>query len=55
VKLTSAEFERSLENGIERFMPGGEALGTWVVIQHEAVADDPELRDWLEAGLRGIG
>jgi TfoX/Sxy family transcriptional regulator of competence genes len=55
VKLTSAEFERALENGVDRFMPGGETLGTWVVIQHEAVADDPELRDWLDAGLRGIG
>ena len=55
VKLTPAEFTRALEDGVERFMPGGETLGTWVVIQHDAVADDPELRDWLEAGLRGIG
>jgi TfoX/Sxy family transcriptional regulator of competence genes len=54
VKLTPAEFTRALDNGVERFMPGGETLGTWVVIPHDAVADDPELREWLDAGLRGI-
>ena len=55
VKLTRAEFTRALENGIERFMPGGEPLGTWVEIPHDALAEDPELRTWLDAGLRGIG
>ena len=54
IKLTRAEFDRALTNGIERFMPGGEPLGTWVSIPDDVVADDPELRDWLEAGLRGI-
>lgn len=55
VKLTPAEFARAREKGIERFMPGGEPLGNWVVIPDDVVADDPDLRDWLHAGLRGIG
>ena len=54
VKLTEAEFTRALANGIERFMPGGEPLGKWVEVGEDVVADDPELRDWLHAGLRGI-
>lgn len=54
VKLTRSEFDAALTNGIERFMPGGEPLGTWVNVPDDVVADDPELRDWLEAGLRGI-
>jgi TfoX/Sxy family transcriptional regulator of competence genes len=55
VKLTKAELERALKQaGVQRFTPGGQTLGTWVEISEDAVADDPELRDWLSAGLRGI-
>ncbi|HEX6558817.1 MAG TPA: TfoX/Sxy family protein [Longimicrobiales bacterium] len=55
VKLTSREFPRALaQPGIARFMPGGQTLGYWVSIEAAVVADDPELRDWLAAGLRGI-
>lgn len=55
VKLTPAEFARAIENRTARsFMPGGQKLGTWVELDADAVADDPELRAWLEAGLRAI-
>jgi TfoX/Sxy family transcriptional regulator of competence genes len=55
VKLTKAEFEPALAlTGVQRFTPGGQPLGTWVEIADDVVADDPELRDWLAAGLRGI-
>jgi len=38
------------------FAPGGERpMGTWVVVAPDAMADDPELRDWVARGLRGIG
>ena len=49
-------FERleGSQDGVERFMPGGQTLGTWVEIADTAIADDPELRHWLAAGLRGI-
>jgi hypothetical protein len=29
-------------------------MGTWVVVDADLVADDPELRSWLEAGLRSL-
>lgn len=55
VKLISAEFAGALSQpGVTRFMPGGQTLGYWVRIDADVVADDPELRDWLAAGLRGI-
>lgn len=54
IKLTRAEFEKALAHGVQRFMPGDEPLGTWVQVPEDAVADDPDLRDWLAAGLRGI-
>jgi len=55
VKLTPAEFALALQDGtIRPFMPGGQKLGTWIEIDADAVADDPELRTWLQAGLRAI-
>ena len=55
VKLTAAEFEAALEQaGVTRFTPGGQPLGTWVEVREDVIADDPELREWLAAGLRGI-
>ncbi|MGQ0814177.1 MAG: TfoX/Sxy family protein [Gemmatimonadota bacterium] len=55
VKLRTEELEDALvKEGIERFTPGGQSLGTWVEIRDDVVADDPDLRDWLAAGLRGI-
>ena len=41
--------------GIEPFAPGGDRpMGTWLVVPADAVADDPELVDWVRRGLRGI-
>src|SRR5688500_6323972 len=55
VKLTPAEFEAAKAQPETRpFMPGGQKLGTWIELDADAVADDPELRLWLEAGLRAI-
>ena len=41
--------------GIAPFAPGDEApMGTWVVVPADAIADDPELTEWVRRGLRGI-
>jgi len=57
VKTPADEYGRLLEEpGIEPFAPGDERpMGTWVVVPADAVADDPELTDWVRRGLRGIG
>lgn len=57
VKVPSDEYTKLLEQpGIEPFAPGDERpMGTWLVVPSEAVADDPELVDWIRRGLRGIG
>lgn len=55
VRLRPEEFAAALRQpGVQRFMPGGETLGTWVELDDAVVADDPELRDWLEAGVRSL-
>jgi TfoX/Sxy family transcriptional regulator of competence genes len=55
VKLTEAEYSsRSAQPGVRPFMAGGSKLGKWVEIDSEAIADDPELREWLATGLRAI-
>jgi len=55
VKVPKAEFDDAVQQpGIQRFMPGGQTLGMWIEISDDVVADDPELRAWLAAGLRGI-
>jgi len=42
--------------GIEPFAPGDDRpMGTWVVVSADAIADDPELNEWVRRGLRGIG
>jgi len=41
--------------GIAPFAPGNERpMGTWLVVPADAVADDPELVEWVRRGLRGI-
>jgi hypothetical protein len=40
---------------VRSFTPGGERLGTWVEVEEALIADDPELQDWLAAGLRSLG
>jgi TfoX/Sxy family transcriptional regulator of competence genes len=55
VKLRPHEYEAALQkSGVSAFSPGGQKLGTWVELADDVVADDPELRDWLEAALRAV-
>ena len=55
VKLRRDELEAALQqDGVQAFTPGGQSLGTWVEVRDDVVADDPDLRAWLAAGLRGI-
>ena len=56
VKTPPAEYESSLaEPGVAPFTPGGEsAMGTWVVVPAELIADDPELTEWVLRGVRGV-
>jgi TfoX/Sxy family transcriptional regulator of competence genes len=57
VKVPAAEYDSALRlPGVQPFAPDGERpMGTWVVVSADAIADDPELTDWVRRGLRGIG
>ena len=56
VKVPPEEHERALaEPGVVPFAPDGEsAMGTWVVVPPDVIADDPELEEWVRRGLRAI-
>ena len=56
VKTPADEYGALLERpGIEPFAPGGEApMGTWLVVPGDAIADDPDLAEWVRRGLKGI-
>ncbi|MEO7964630.1 MAG: TfoX/Sxy family protein [Gemmatimonadaceae bacterium] len=56
VKATPEEYPALLAMaGITPFAPGDERpMGTWLVVPSDAVADDPELLEWVERGLRGV-
>ena len=56
VKTPPDEYDGLLARpGIEPFAPGGERpMGTWLVVPADVVADDPELVEWVQRGLRGI-
>ena len=56
VKTPPDEYQALLKQpGIEPFAPGDEKpMGTWLVVPADAVADDPELTEWVRRGLRGI-
>ena len=55
IKMPPDEYEPALErHGVGPFKPGDTALGSWVEVDASVVADDPELRDWLAAGLRAL-
>jgi TfoX/Sxy family transcriptional regulator of competence genes len=56
VKTPPDEYDALLaQPGIEPFAPGDERpMGTWLVVPADAVADDPELTEWVSRGLRGI-
>jgi hypothetical protein len=56
VKTPVAEYDALREQpGITPFTPGGgRPMGTWLLVGAEAVADDPELSEWLQRGLRAV-
>jgi TfoX/Sxy family transcriptional regulator of competence genes len=56
VKTPADEYPALLKQpGIEPFAPGDEKpMGTWVVVSADAIADDPELTEWVRRGLKGI-
>jgi len=56
VKTPPAEYPLALAApGVTPFAPGGERpMTTWVVVPSELVADDPELVEWVQRGLRAV-
>ena len=56
VKCPPAEYDAALhEPGVTPFAPDGEKpMSTWLVVASDAIADDPELADWLRRGLRAV-
>ena len=56
VKTTPAEYQAALgEPGVVPFAPDGERpMSTWVVVAADVIADDPQLVEWLQRGLRAI-
>jgi TfoX/Sxy family transcriptional regulator of competence genes len=56
VKTHRADYERLRERpGVTPFAPDGERpMGTWLVVSDDAIADDPELAEWLRFALAAI-
>jgi TfoX/Sxy family transcriptional regulator of competence genes len=56
VKTARSEHDALLkEPGVTPFAPGGERpMGTWLVVEADAIADDPELAEWLRRALRSL-
>ena len=56
VKATRAEYPALMkEPGVTPFAPDGEKpMSTWLVVADDAIADDPELQEWLRRGLRAV-
>ena len=56
VKTPRGEYEALRgEPGVTPFAPDGERpMSTWLVVPADAIADDPELKEWLQRALRGI-
>ena len=56
VKTPPAEYGASLaEPGVTPFAPdGGRPMSTWLVVPPDAIADDPDLLEWLELGVRAV-
>ena len=56
VKTPRDEYEGALAApGVTPFAPDGESpMGTWVLVPADAIADDPELTEWLARGFRSI-
>src|SRR5215212_2964832 len=56
VKSPPAEYQGLLESpGVTPFTPDGEnRMSTWLVVSADALADDPELAEWVRRGLRAV-
>jgi TfoX/Sxy family transcriptional regulator of competence genes len=56
VKAARGEYAALLtEPGVTPFAPDGEKpMSTWLVVAADAMADDPELTEWLRRSLRGV-
>jgi TfoX/Sxy family transcriptional regulator of competence genes len=56
VKTRRDEYDRLLrEPGVTPFAPDGEKpMSTWLVVEAESVADDPQLADWVRRGLAAL-
>ena len=56
VKTARAEYEGlRAEAGVTPFAPDGEKpMSTWLVVAPDAIADDPELSEWIGRALRGV-
>lgn len=56
VKCPAAEYAAALaEPDVTPFAPdGGRPMSTWVVVAADALADDPQLADWVQRGVRAV-
>ena len=56
IKVPREEYSAALDGpGVRPFAPDGEKpMSTWIVVGSDQVADDPELQQWVAAGLRGV-
>ena len=56
VKAPRSEYAAALKlRGVSAFTPGGgQSMTTWVVVDAAEIAEDPELREWIQRGLRGL-
>jgi TfoX/Sxy family transcriptional regulator of competence genes len=56
VKVPASEYAAALaEPEVTPFAPDGEkSMSTWVVVGEDAIADDPELVEWLRRGARAV-
>lgn len=57
VKMPPGEYAGAL--GMQHVTPfapdGARPMSTWVVVGADAIADDPELREWIGRGMRALG
>ena len=56
VKMPRDRYEQALrEPGVTPFSPDEEKpMSTWVVISADALADDPQLTEWVRHGLEAV-
>ncbi len=56
VKTAAGEYAVLREEpGVTPFAPDGERpMSTWLVVDADAIADDPQLTEWLSRALRAI-